>query len=429
MKPAVGPLSSVAVTIVSEPPRLRAHTVAIEDPGDLLGYLAEASDVAWVRRGDGMVGLGVAASAEVADPDAGAAWWAALVSRLEQTSELPGVWGAGPVAFGSFVFDRNHTTARPVLVVPRVVVGRREGVSWLTIVGDEGADAGAPPRAVAASDPGAISVAPAGKDADAWADAVRTLVGRIKDPARGLGKVVLARALRVTAERPIEPSWLAARLASAYPSCWTFHVGGLVGASPEMLIRVEGGLATSRVLAGTIRRSDPSQDEALAEALAGSGKDLEEHRFAVESVAKALRPHCSGMNVPDAPFVLQLPNVLHLASDVTGVLRDEADSSLLLAGALHPSAAVCGTPTTRALAEIAAIEDLDRGRYAGPVGWIDAAGDGEWAIALRCGQIDPADARAITIFAGCGIVGRSRADAEVAETEAKFRPMLDALGG
>ena len=129
--------------------------------------------------------------------------------------------------------------------------------------------------------------------------------------------------------------------------CWTFHVDGLFGATPELLVRRERGLVTSRVLAGTIRRTgDDSRDLALAATLARSSKDLEEHEYAVRSVADALEPHCSSMNVPEAPFVLHLPNVMHLATDVAGVVHDAATvSSLQLAAALHPSAAVGGTPT------------------------------------------------------------------------------------
>ncbi len=420
-------VSSSFVTSGQTPPPLHARTVQIDDPGDLLARLAGASDVAWIRRGDGMVGLGVAARAEVDSIEVGDRWWADLAGRIAHTSELPDAWGVGPVAFGSFAFDPGHTAARSVLVVPSVVVGRRGGRSWLTTVGVSDAPAALPPVAPPAPAPGRVDLAPGPLDAAGYAAEVARLVAAINAPDGELAKVVLARAVRATAERPVLARWLAARLASDYPSCWTYHVEGLVGASPEMLIRAEGGLATSRVLAGTIRRSDPSQDEALAEALSGSGKDLEEHELAVESVAEALRPFCSGMNVPDAPFVLQLPNVMHLASDVTGVMT-RAVSSLTLAGRLHPSAAVCGTPTDAALAAIAEHERLDRGRYAGPVGWIDTRGDGEWAIALRCGRIDPDDPRSITLFAGCGIVGRSRPTAEVAETEAKLAPMLDALG-
>jgi menaquinone-specific isochorismate synthase len=242
-----------------------------------------------------------------------------------------------------------------------------------------------------------------------------------------LGKVVLARSVLATAAEDLDPRWLVQRLATDYARCWTYLVDGLVGASPEMLLRRVNGLATSRVLAGTIRRTgDDHHDLALAAALAESSKDLEEHEYAVSSVARALAAHCSGMNVPDAPYVLQLPNVLHLATDVTAVADADA-SSLALAAALHPTAAVCGTPTGLARATIAELEQLDRGRYTGPVGWVDARGDGEWAIALRGGQIDQEDPRRIRLFAGCGIVAGSDPVAELAESTAKLLPMHEAL--
>ena len=181
------------------------------------------------------------------------------------------------------------------------------------------------------------------------------------------------------------------------------------------------------MLAGTIRRTgDDEHDLALAGSLARSSKDLEEHEYAVRSVADALRPHCSSMNVPEAPFVLHLSNVMHLATDVAGVLVDDA-SSLTLAASLHPSAAVCGTPAPVADAVISELEHMDRGRYAGPVGWIDATGDGEWGIALRCGAVSTDDPSRIRLFAGCGIVAGSDPEAEVAESSAKFVPMRDAL--
>ena len=171
--------------------------------------------------------------------------------------------------------------------------------------------------------------------------------------------------------------------------CWTFHVDGLFGATPEMLVRRERGLVTSRVLAGTIRRTgDDEHDLALAGQLARSSKDLEEHEYAVRSVAESLAPHCSSMNVPEVPFVLHLPNVMHLATDVAGVVHDSDGATVLeLAAALHPSAAVGGTPTKVAVEMIAEIEGMDRGRYAGPVGWMDSDGDGEFGIALRSAEI------------------------------------------
>src|SRR4029079_3269922 len=165
---------------------------------------------------------------------------------------------------------------------------------------------------------------------------------------------------------------------------WVFSVAGLVGATPELLVRRDQGLITSRVLAGTIRRTgDDAKDLALAASLARSSKDLEEHEYAVRSVADALAPHCSSMNVPEAPFVLHLPNVMHLATDVAGVIHDAADpsaTSLDLAASLHPSAAVGGTPTDVATRLITEIEGMGRGRYAGPVGWMDVSGAGEWGV-------------------------------------------------
>ena len=146
----------------------------------------------------------------------------------------------------------------------------------------------------------------------------------------------------------------------------------------------------------------------------------------MRSVADALRPHCYSMNVPEAPFVLHLTNVMHLATDVAGVLGDRT-TSLTLAASLHPSAAVCGTPTAAADAVIAEIEGMDRARYAGPVGWMDANGDGEWGIALRSGSLAPDDPSRMRLFAGCGIVAGSDPEAEVAESDAKFVPMRDSL--
>ena len=215
---------------------------------------------------------------------------------------------------------------------------------------------------------------------------------------------------------------------SGYPNVLDFAVDGLVGATPELLVRRERGLVTSRVLAGTIRRTgDDEHDLALAASLARSRKDLEEHEYAVRSVAEALAPHCASMNVPEAPFVLHLPNVMHLATDVAGVLRRRRAPSLTLAASLHPSAAVCGTPTAAAAELIDELEHMDRGRYAGPVGWMDANGDGEWGIALRSAPSTPGDASRLRLFAGCGIVAGSDPEAELAESDAKLVPMRDAL--
>ncbi len=411
------------------PPPLRVHTVEIADPGPLETLLPPDGALAWVRRGDGMVAWGEAdryKPTSIADAEQ---WWGGVSRDVVVTAELADApAGAGLVAFGSFVFDAD-SASRSALVVPGTVVGRRDGRAWLTRIGvgpaafEEALPAPAgPPRA-----PVGLRWSEGALSEQAWQDAVGEAVSRIG--AGALDKVVLARDVVVTADEEIDPRWLVARLADRYASCWTYLVDGLVGATPEMLVRRERGLVTSRVLAGTIRRAagDGDADLNLAAALARSSKDLEEHEYAVSSVARALAPFCSGMHVPDAPYVLELPNVLHLATDVTAVARP-GTSALGLAAALHPSAAVCGTPTDVARALIPALEHLDRERYAGPVGWVDAAGDGEWAIALRCGQVEETDPRRIRLFAGCGIVAGSDPAAELAESMAKLLPMREALG-
>ena len=203
----------------------------------------------------------------------------------------------------------------------------------------------------------------------------------------------------------------------------------LIGATPELLVRLSKSLVTSRVLAGTIKKSgDEARDLGLAASLAKSSKDLEEHEYAVRSVAEALAPYCSSTNVPEVPFVLHLANVMHLATDVTGVVNESANpvDIFTVIASLHPSAAVCGTPTNKADALIKVLESMNRGRYAGPVGWIDARGDGEIGIALRTGEIS-ADKKSVRIFSGCGIVAGSDPEEELAESQAKLSPMRTAL--
>jgi menaquinone-specific isochorismate synthase len=332
------------------------------------------------------------------------------------------------VAFGSFAFDPLSPRGG-ALVVPRVLVGARDGVWWVTTTSADGRLPDSPPRlgSHAAEDPGQVTYADGSRSGAEWAQVVGRAVERIA--AGAVDKVVLARDLEARAERPVDLRWLLRNLAGRYPGCWTFAVDGLVGATPELLVRLERGLVHSRVLAGTIRRTgDDAHDLALAGSLARSSKDLEEHEYAVRSLADALAPHCSSMNVPETPFVLHLPNVMHLATDVAGVLADGA-TALALAEALHPTAAVCGTPTDAARDLIRELEGMDRGRYTGPVGWMDGRGDGEWGIALRCAEVDPADGSRLRLLAGCGIVAGSVPDDELAESDAKLVPMRDALAG
>ncbi|MRK00424.1 isochorismate synthase [Aeromicrobium sp. S22] len=403
---------------------LLVRSAPIADPGELLALLPEDDAFAWVHAGDGLVGWGRAAELRTSGADRfthAATWWSELASHAVVRDDVD-VPGSGLVAFGSFTFTDDAEGS--VLVVPEVVVGRRDGVTWVTVI--DTSISAVPPIAPTSAprDPVGTAFADGPVDSLTWQGLVAEAVRRIV--AGDLDKVVLARDLIATVDEPLDVRSPLSRLAAEYPSCWTFHVDGFFGSTPEMLVRLERGLVTSRVLAGTIRRTgDDAHDLALAGSLARSSKDLEEHEYAVRSVADALAPHCTSMNVPETPFVLHLPNVMHLATDVTGVMRNGA-SALTLAASLHPSAAVGGTPTDAAVRLIEQIELLDRGRYAGPVGWIDARGDGEWGIGLRAAQVED-DGRTVRLFAGCGIVADSVPADELAESNAKLIPVRDAL--
>lgn len=423
------PRTLLDVTTLPAAAPLVARTIAVDAPGPLLRLLPERSPSAWVRRGEGLVGWGTAARLDATGHDQIAAadrWWRGLVTRAIVRDEV-GLPGCGPVAFGSFAFDDDRATSS--LVVPRVIVGHRGERWWVTTIGADGALPPVPSLTATnrPRNPGTVTFADGARSGADWELAVAEAVRRINTGE--LEKVVLARDLVAEADTSIDPRWPLSRLAERYPRCWTFSVDGLIGATPEMLVRLDRGLITSRVLAGTIRRTgDDARDLALAASLARSSKDLEEHEYAVRSVAHALEPYCSSMNVPETPFVLHLPNVMHLATDVAGVAADGV-SSLGLAAALHPTAAVCGTPTDHARELIRELENMDRGRYAGPVGWIDRYGDGEWGIALRCAQIEAQRPGRMRLFAGCGVVAGSDPEAELAESAAKLVPMRDALNG
>jgi menaquinone-specific isochorismate synthase len=305
-----------------------------------------------------------------------------------------------------------------VLIVPRVVVGRRDGRAWCTTIGD-------PPEPLALvrlpQPPTGVRWADGEVDAARHMRAVAAAVERIR--AGHLSKVVLARDLLAVAESPIDTRVLLRRLADRFPSCYTFACAGLVGATPELLVSRMGGQVESLVLAGTIAR-DPD-DDSSATTLFSSAKDREEHAYAADMVRAALAPLCRELTVPDEPELLRLSNLIHLATPVRGRLGEER-SVLDVVAALHPTPAVGGTPTGSALDLIRELEVMERGRYAGPVGWIDARGDGEWGIALRCAQVQGARAR---LYAGGGIVAGSDPAAELAETQTKFRAMRYAIDG
>lgn len=284
--------------------------------------------------------------------------------------------------------------------------------------------------------------------ATAAPDSIAAYLAGVREAARRIErgdveKIVLARQVegRIAAGDDLRVPLR--RLAERYLDCWTFAVDGLIGASPETLIRSTGGAVSARVLAGTRARhaENERRDARARNELLTSAKEQHEHAFAVQSVVTALAPHVRELRTSEEPFPLRLPNVWHLATDL-GASLGESSSSLELVAALHPTAAVAGTPTADAVAAIAELEPFDRGRYSGAVGWIDASGDGEWVIALRCAQLgavggDAAGAgaeggvevgsRAIIASAGGGIVAGSDAEHELGETVSKLRPITEAF--
>ncbi|WP_101925001.1 MULTISPECIES: isochorismate synthase [Luteimonas] len=275
--------------------------------------------------------------------------------------------------------------------------------------------------------------------AAAYADAVARCVAMLRDAPDGdadaLRKVVLARGLRVEAAAPIDPQALALRL-GADASVTTFVVplpvapgdapAWLVGATPELLVSRRGRAVVSHPLAGSARRiGDPVEDRHRTDALLASGKDLHEHRLVVEAILDGLAPLCRELAAPPRPSLHATATMWHLATRITGTLKDADVSSATLAGVLHPTPAVCGTPRLAALQAIRAYEPFDRGFYAGAVGWTDAAGDGDWYVSIRCARVQ---GRTMHLYAGAGIVAGSQPESEVDETAAKFMALRNALG-
>ncbi|WP_298227930.1 isochorismate synthase [Gryllotalpicola sp.] len=405
----------------------------------LLGYASATHPLVWLRGGAGIVGVGEALRLTFSGPDrvrdAAAAWRSiAAAATVEDPFGLP---GSGLVAFGAFAFA-DRSSKESVLIVPSVVIGRRRDRTWVTRI--EAIDTARPSTAGETRDGdrggGELPIAPSrlgteyrlamlpGLQTSAgYRAAVESAVSRIA--AGEVDKVVLARDLHAHAPAGADLRRALARLQSGYPDTWTFAVDGLLGASPETLIEATGRSFNSVVLAGTASRgADAAADRAAAAELVASAKDRAEHGFAADSVLEALRPHAATLDV-SAPETLRLPNLWHLATTISGRLADGA-STLDLVAALHPTAAVAGTPTDAALRLIAELEPFDRGRYGGPVGWIGADGSGEWALALRCAQVE--ESGDLTAYAGGGIVAGSDPVLELAETTMKFRPIVEAFG-
>jgi isochorismate synthase len=392
--------------------RLRAVTRPLERDVDL-NSVAGGTGLLFVRDGVGLAGQGVAVRVPAGEVGA-------LLDAMERDDTV-GRPGCGPVAFGALPFRPGRPAE---LVVPALVVGKAaDGSRWCTTITAPGASpaeltvAEAPPPSAAA-----FTIRP-GFSPDAFRAAVAT--GRDAVRAGRLTKVVLARDVLVEADRPLDVHGILLRLKASFGSSYRYSVDGFVGASPELLVERQDRMVRSHPLAGTAPRTgDPATDARLAAQLIASTKDQVEHRVVIEVVNDTLLPYCSYLDWEPEPSIVTVANVQHLGTAVEGRLSAPPPNVLELVRALQPTPALGGHPRADALALIDELEGWDRGRYGGAVGWVDADGNGTWAVAIRCAEIRGRTAR---LFAGVGVVAGSDPDAELAETQAKLQAMLSAL--
>ncbi|RRD35727.1 isochorismate synthase [Leucobacter sp. OH2974_COT-288] len=452
-------MSAVPLVVTSRrlPASEQTQTVA-----QLLRYADPHNPLVWVQSHAAAVGIGAAVTLQAAGPERFTqlqTQWEQLVAAAQISDEVQ-VPGSGLVAFGTIAYG-DDSSSTSLLVVPEIIVQRHHDEFFITTV--QRATAGQIPQPLPPLTATALDFAtwrgcdlrPVGTTAQQqeYRTAAATLLQEIT--AGNVQKAVLSRQISaeisVTADLRIPLS----RLAQQYSECAVFAIDGFLGASPETLARTIQGSVRTRVLAGTAPRdtTDATADAAAGDSLLHSAQITAEHEFAAASVIDALTPLVTELDTNTKPLVIGLPNVWHRATDINAKISGEI-SCLDLVAAMHPTAAVAGTPTTAAVPLLQRVESFDRGRYAGAVGWISAAGDGEWALALRCAQVSPlpgdpeaimredgsttangsansaassAATRTVTATAGGGLVAGSEITAEYAETVAKFAPIVAAF--
>jgi menaquinone-specific isochorismate synthase len=416
---------------------LTARTRPLDPDPDLLAVAGDDGAV-FVHERAGLAGVGVAARIPV-PRDGGCRGADAVAEALGAivVDDAVGRPGCGPVAMGALPFD---PTAPGELLVPAVVVGRSEdGTRWVTTIAAEtppdleveaivvrglSATVGFETDAHLSPDEGptAYTIRSERTPQD-WCASIEEATRRLR--AGVARKVVLARAVEVVTDRPLRAGAVLSQLRRAYPASHLFSMDGFVGATPELLVARAGDRVQAHPMAGTAPRSgDARADARLAASLLASPNTVAEHRHTIDMVHDTLLPWCSYLDEEPEPSIVAMANVQHLATRLEGRLSSPPASVLELVAALHPTPAVGGAPRDVALELIAELEQLDRGRYAGPVGWVDAAGNGTWAVGIRSAELDGAVAR---VFAGVGVVADSDPSSELAETRAKMQAVLGAL--
>ena len=392
---------------------MRAHTrplAAVHD-GELdLNDVARGDGYLFVRDGVGFAARGVAARVPLAEV-------AVTLAAIEHIDDVGGVL---PIALGVVPFEADLACE---LIIPQLVVGKAEdGRQWVTIIDDAAVELVVPQRPSPRAQ--TFIVAPL-TDIDRYLAAVVTARDAVRDGH--LTKAVIAREITVTSPEQIDVHAVLLRLKATFGSSYRYSVDGFIGASPELLVSVVGNTVQSRPLAGTTPRTgDPETDQRAAAELLASEKNQIEHRVVIDMIHDTLLPWCSYLDWEPEPSVLSVANVQHLATMLEGQLSDPRPNVLELVRALSPTPALGGFPKPEALALIAQAEDFVRGNYGGAVGWVNAVGDGTWAVAIRCAELSP-DRRSARLVAGGGIVAESEPLSELAETQAKLQAMLSAI--
>ena len=380
-----------------------------------LNDIAGGDGVLFVRNAVGIAGRAVAATVPVDEA-------ADFLAGLDHDSTVP---GAGPVALGCIPFVPG---APADLVVPRIQVRKDAvGATSVTLVGEVDDDLVTealiprePSRATAAS----WSIEPE-VDVDRYLAAV--VAARDAVRAGELTKAVIARPIRVRSSEPIDVHAVLHRLRASFGSSYRYSIDGFIGASPELLVEVDGAIVRSHPLAGTAPRTgDVDNDARIAADLIASTKNQVEHRVVIDVVHDTLLPWASYLDWEPEPSIVTVANVQHLGTRMEGMLSQPGPSVIHLVRALSPTPALGGHPRDAAIDLIQRVEGFERGRYGGAVGWVDATGNGTWAVAIRCAELSD-DRRSARLVAGGGIVAASDPHAELAETQAKFQAMLSAI--